>query len=202
MDQEAGWWLVFFGVFWGFCVCCVCCLCNVGVFGLCHEQEAACEKSVGSLGVRRKLVRGLMSQSGQKMSDRHASGLYPISSCFWRHSITLDHGSAPGTDEGALRGRNHSFKSSSRRRQSRGSVQDSAYSPSYTWPRMTWRLENVMSDLSGRSQLIMMDVFHTRPHFHKSANSEMVRPIFYNGRLEISMVSLSKDMIAKFVRFC
>ena len=36
----------FFWCFWVFCVCCVCCLCNVCVFGLCHEQEAACEKSV------------------------------------------------------------------------------------------------------------------------------------------------------------
>ena len=116
-------------------------------------------------------------------------------------SITLDHGSAPGTDEGALRGRNHSFKSSSRRRQSRGSVQDSAYSPSYTWPRMTWRLENVMSDLSGRSQLWWTSFTHA--HIFTNRPTQKWRdPFFYNGRLEISMVFLSKDMIAKFVRFC
>ena len=41
-----------------------------------------CRQADGSLGVPRKLVRGLMSQSGQKMSDRHASGLYPISLAF------------------------------------------------------------------------------------------------------------------------
>ena len=54
-----------------------------------------------------------------------------------------------------------------------------------------------------REIAIMMDVFHTRPHFHKSANSEMVRPIFLTtAGLKFQWVFHSKDMIAKFFRFC
>lgn len=45
--------------------------------------------------------------------------------------------------------------------------------------------------------------FSQTPAFHRWANLDIVRhPFFNNGRLEISIVFLSKDMIAKFVRFC